>query len=66
MERDVIVLYILAGVLFSFALFNGIFFVIKRGKAMKTNGTVVSITYSNPANERQRNAKLAKVSGVSI
>ena len=32
MERDVIVLYIIAGVSFSFALFNCILFAIKHGK----------------------------------
>lgn len=62
MERDVIVLYIIAGVSFSFALFNCIFFVIKRGKTVKTKGTIVSIKSTNPANEKWRNAKLANVS----
>lgn len=62
MKRDVIVLYIIAGVSFSFALFQCICFVIKRGKTMKTNGTIVSIKSTNPANEKWRNAKLAKVS----
>lgn len=41
MERDIIVLYIIAGVSFSFALFNCILFTIKYGKTMKTNGTIV-------------------------
>lgn len=62
MERDVIVLYIIAGVSFSFALFNCISFVIKRGKTVKTKGTIVSIKSTNPANEKWRNAKLANVS----
>ncbi len=43
MERDVIVLYIIAGVSFSFALCNCILFAIKHGKTTKTNGTIVSI-----------------------
>ena len=62
MERDVIVLYMVAGLAFSFALFNGLLFAVKRGKTMKTNGTIVSIKSTNPTNEKWRNAKLAKVS----
>ncbi len=62
MERDVIVLYIIAGVSFAFALFNCFFFAIKRGKTMKTKGTIVLIKSTNPTNEKWRNAKLAKVS----
>ena len=50
MERDVIVLYIIAGVSFSFALFNCILFAIKHGKT------------TNPTNEKWRNAKLAEIS----
>lgn len=61
MERDVIVLYIIAGVSFSFALFNCILFAIKHGKIMKTNGTIVSIKSTNMTNEKWRNAKLAEV-----
>ena len=62
MERDVIVLYIIAGASFSFALFNCILFAIKHGKTMKTKGTIVSIKSTNPTNENWRNAKFAKVS----
>lgn len=62
MERDVIVLYIIAGISFSFALFNCILFAIKHGKTMKTNGTIISIKSTNPTNEKWRNAKLAKIS----
>lgn len=62
MKRDVIFLYMIAGVSFSFALFNCFFIVIKQGKAVKTNGTIVSIKSTNPTNEKWRNAKLAKVS----
>lgn len=62
MERDVIVLYIIAGVSFSFALFNCILFAIKHGKTTKTNGTIVSIKSTNPMNEKWRNAKLAEIS----
>lgn len=62
MERDVIFLYMIAGLSFSFALFNGIFLVIKQGKAVKTNGTIISIKSTNPTNEKWRNAKFAKVS----
>ena len=62
MERDVIVLYIIAGVSFSFALFNCILFAIKHGKTTKTNGTIVSIKSTNPTNEKWRNAKLAGIS----
>ena len=62
MERDVIVLYMVAGLAFSFALFNGLLFAVKRGKTMKTNGTIVSIKSTNPTNEKWRNAKLAEVS----
>ncbi len=56
MERDVIVLYIIAGVSFSFALFNCILFAIKHGKTTKTNGTIVSIKSTNPTNEKWHNA----------
>ena len=62
MERDVIVLYMIAGVSFSFALFNCILFAIKHGKTMKTSGTIVSIKSTNPMNEKWRNAKLAEIS----
>lgn len=62
MERDVIVLYMIAGISFSFALINCILFAIKHGKTMKTVGTVISIKSTNPANEKWRNAKLAKIS----
>lgn len=62
MERDIIVLYIIAGVSFSFALFNCILFAIKHGKTTKTNGTIVSIKSTNPTNEKWRNAKLAEIS----
>lgn len=62
MERDVIVLYIIAVVSLSFALFNCILFAIKHGKTMKTNGTIVSIKSTNLTNEKWRNAKLAEVS----
>ena len=62
MERDVIVLYIIAGISFSFALFNCILFAIKHGKTVKTNGTVVSTKSTNPTNEKWRNAKLAEIS----
>ena len=43
MERDIIVLYIIAGIAFSFALFNCILFAIKHGKTAKTNGTIVNV-----------------------
>lgn len=62
MERDIIVLYIIAGIAFSFALFNCILFAIKHGKTAKTNGTIVSIKSTNPTNEKWRNAKLAEIS----
>lgn len=62
MERDVIVLYIIAGISFSFAIFNCILFAIKHGKTMKTSGTIVSIKSTNPSNEKWRNAKLAEIS----
>lgn len=62
MERDIIVLYIIAGVSFSFALFNCILFALKHGKTAKTNGTIVSIKSTNPTNEKWRNAKLAEIS----
>lgn len=62
MERDVIVLYIIAGVSFSFALSNCILFAIKHGKTMKTTGTIVSIISTNPSDEKWRNAKLAEIS----
>ena len=62
MERDVIVLYMIAGVSFSFALFNCILFAIKHGKSMKTSGMIVSIKSTNPTNEKWRNAKLAEIS----
>ena len=61
MERDIIVLYIIAGIAFSFALFNCILFAIKHGKTAKTNGTIVSIKSTNPTNEKWRNAKLAEI-----
>ena len=54
MERDVIVLYIIAGVSFSFALFNCILFAIKHGKTTKTNGTIVSIMKSGVMQNWQR------------
>lgn len=62
MERDIVFLYIIAGVSFVFALFNGIFMAVKRGTTVKTEGRIVSIKSTSPANERWRNAKLAKVS----
>ena len=62
MERDVIVLYMITGVSFSFALFNCILFAIKHGKTMKTKGTIVSIKSTNPTNEKWRNAKWAEIS----
>ena len=62
MEHDVIILYLIAGVSFTFALFNCILFALKHGKTMKTDGTIVSIKSTNPTNEKWRNAKLAEVS----
>lgn len=62
MERDVIILYLIAGISFAFALFNCILFVTKQGKTMKTDGTITSIKSTNPTNETWRNAKLAEVS----
>ena len=62
MERDIIFLYLIAGISFAFALFNSILVVAKHGKTRRTNGTVVSIKSTNPANENWRNAKLAEVS----
>lgn len=62
MERDIAFLYIIAGVSFAFALFNCILMAVKHGKTVKTEGRIVSIKSTNPANERWRNAKLAKVS----
>ncbi|RGG06561.1 hypothetical protein DW955_03575 [Ruminococcus sp. AM45-9BH] len=43
MEHDVIILYLIAGVSFTFALFNCILFALKHGKTMKTDGMIVSI-----------------------
>ena len=40
MEHDVIILYLIAGVSFTFALFNCILFALKHGKTMKTDGTI--------------------------
>ena len=48
MEHDVIILYLIAGVSFTFALFNCILFALKHGKTMKTDGTIVSIKSTNP------------------
>ena len=62
MEHDVIILYLIAGVSFTFALFNCILFALKHGKTMKTDGMIVSIKSTNPTNEKWRNAKLAEVS----
>ena len=62
MERDVIFLYLIAGISFAFALFNSVLLVAKRGKTRRTSGTIVSIKSTNPANENWRNAKLAEVS----
>jgi len=62
MERDMIFLYLVAGISFLFALYNCILFVVKRGKTTKTDGTIISIKSTNPANEKWRNVKLAKVS----
>jgi len=62
MERDVIFLYLIAGTSFTFALFNCILLIVKHGKTTKTEGTIVSIKSTNPANEKWRNAKLAEVS----
>ena len=39
MEHDVIILYLIAGVSFTFALFNCILFALKHGKTMKTDGS---------------------------
>lgn len=62
MERDVMILYIIAILSFSFAIFNGILFLLKYGKTAKAHGTIVSIKSTNPTNEKWRNAKLAIVS----
>lgn len=62
MEHDVIILYLIAGVSVTFALFNCILFALKHGKTMKTDGIIVSIKSTNPTNEKWRNAKLAEVS----
>ena len=62
MERDVIVLYIIAILSISFAVFNGILFILKHGKTVKAHGTIISIKSTNPTNEKWRNAKLAIVS----
>ena len=62
MEHDVIILYLIAGVSFTFALFNCILFALKHGKTMKTDGMIVSIKSTNPTNEKWRNANLAEVS----
>ena len=51
MEHDVIILYLIAGVSFTFALFNCILFALKHGKTMKTDGMIVSIKSTNPTNE---------------
>ena len=42
MEHDVIILYLIAGVSFTFALFNCILFALKHGKTMKPNNWVSS------------------------
>ena len=52
MEHDVIILYLIAGVSFTFALFNCILFALKHGKTMKTDGMIVSIKSTNPTNEK--------------
>lgn len=62
MERDVMFLYLIAGISFAFAVVNCILFVVKRGKTMQTEGTIISIKSTNPTNENWRNAKLAEVS----
>ncbi|MDO4344503.1 MAG: hypothetical protein Q4C50_06825 [Eubacteriales bacterium] len=62
MERDEMILYMMAIIFFSFAIFDGIFFLLKHGKTVKTHGKIVSIKSTNPANEKWRNAKLALVS----
>ena len=66
MEHDVIILYLIAGVSFTFALFNCILFALKHGKTMKTDGMIVSIKSTNPTNEKWRNAKLAEVYSYSV
>ena len=62
MERDVIFLYLIAGMSFAFALFNSVLLAAKHGKTRRTDGTIVSIKSTNPTNENWRNAKLAEVS----
>lgn len=62
MERDVMFLYLIAGISFAFALFNCILLIVKHDKTMKMDGTIVSIKSTNPTNEKWRNAKLAEVS----
>lgn len=62
MERDVIFLYLIAGISFVFALFNCILLIVKHDKTKRTDGTIVSIKSTNPTNEKWRNAKLAEVS----
>lgn len=62
MTKDVIILYLIAGVSFAFALFNCFLFVVKHGKTATADGTIVSIMNTNPINDKWRNAKLAVVS----
>lgn len=61
MERDVMILYIISVISLGFALYNCIFFLIKRKKTNKVMGTIIDIKLPNPETAKARNSKWAKV-----
>lgn len=62
MNKDIIILYIIAALSACFGLINCIQFLIKRNKTAQTVGTIISIKMPNPETAKARNSKWAQVS----
>ena len=59
MKNDSMVLCIITLLAISFAIYNGVFLVLKSGRTKQTTGTVISITMPNPPTAKARNSKWA-------
>ena len=62
MNKDIIILYIIAALSACFGLINCIQFLIKRNKTAQTVGTIISYKMPNPETAKARNSKWAQVS----
>lgn len=62
MDKDILFLYITAGIALCFGLTNCIQFLLKKNRTACTVGTVVSYKTVNPETMKSRNSKWARVS----